>query len=101
MSAQMSASSRSACDGEKMAARAGRLGFRSMLSMRRTMPDKREVPAMSEPTLEVPAELGALPEKTIEQAEKAFGMFFEAANKSVSAIPSPGTELSKQALTFT
>jgi phasin len=28
-------------------------------------------------------------------------MFFDAANKSVAAAPSPGTEISKQALTFT
>ena len=56
---------------------------------------------MSEPKLEVPAELRDLAEKTIEQAERAFGMFFEAANKSVGSISSPGTEISKQALTFT
>ena len=56
---------------------------------------------MSEPKLEVPAELRDLAEKTIEQAERAFGMFFDAANKSVSAISSPGTEISKQALAFT
>jgi phasin len=56
---------------------------------------------MSEPKLEVPAELRDLAEKTIDQAERAFGMFFEAAAKSVGAIPSPGTEISKQALSFT
>jgi phasin len=53
---------------------------------------------MIEPKLEVPAELRDLAEKTIDQAEKAFGMFFDAANKS---IPSPGTEMSKQALSLT
>ena len=56
---------------------------------------------MFEAKLEVPAELRDLAEKTIDQAEKAFGMFFDAANKSVAAVPSPGTEISKQALTFT
>jgi phasin len=56
---------------------------------------------MMEPKLEVPAELRDLVEKTIDQAEKAFGMFFDAANKSVTSIPTPGTEMSKQALTFT
>lgn len=56
---------------------------------------------MTEPKLEVPAELRDLAEKTIDQAEKAFGMFFDAANKSVASIPSPGTEISKQALSFT
>jgi phasin len=56
---------------------------------------------MIEPKLEVPAELRDLAEKTIDQAEKAFGMFFDAANKSMASIHSPGTEISKQALTFT
>jgi len=56
---------------------------------------------MAEPKLEVPAELRDLAEKTIDQAERAFGMFFEAANKSVASVPNPGTEISKQALSFT
>src|SRR5579863_7414093 len=56
---------------------------------------------MSEPKLEVPAELRDLAEKTIDQAERAFGMFFDAANKSVASVPNPGTEISRQALSFT
>jgi len=56
---------------------------------------------MMEPKLEVPAELRDLADKTIEQAEKAFGMFFEAATKSMNSVPGGGTEISKQALTFT
>jgi phasin len=56
---------------------------------------------MIEPKLEVPAELRDLAEKTIDQAEKAFGMFFDAAAKSMASMPSPGTEVSKQALNFT
>jgi phasin len=56
---------------------------------------------MMEPKLEVPAELRDLAEKTIDQAEKAFGMFFDAANKSIASVPSPGTEMSKQALSLT
>lgn len=56
---------------------------------------------MIEPKLEVPAELRDLTEKTIDQAEKAFGMFFDAAAKSMSSIPNPGGEMSKQALAFT
>ena len=56
---------------------------------------------MVEPKLEVPAELRDLASKTIDQSEKAFGMFFDAANKSVASMPSPGTDISKQALSFT
>jgi phasin len=56
---------------------------------------------MIEPKLEVPAELRELADRTIEQAEKAFGMFFEAASKSMTSVPGPGAEMSKQALTFT
>jgi phasin len=54
---------------------------------------------MSEPKLEVPAELREVAEKTIDQAERAFGMFFDAASKSLTAIP--GAEMSKQALSLT
>ena len=54
-----------------------------------------------EPKLEVPAEVRDLAEKTIDQAEKAFGMFFDAANKSVASIPAPASEVSRQALSFT
>lgn len=56
---------------------------------------------MAEPKLDVPAELRELAEKTIEQAEKAFGMFFDAASKSMSAVPGGGNDMSKQALSFT
>jgi hypothetical protein len=47
---------------------------------------------MIEPKLEVPAELRDLAEKTIDQAEKAFGMFFDAAGKSIASVPNPGAE---------
>ena len=56
---------------------------------------------MTEPKLEVPTELRDLAEEAIDQAERAFGMFFDAANKSVASIPGPGTEISRQALSFT
>lgn len=55
---------------------------------------------MSEPRLEVPAELRYMAEKAIEQAERAFSMFFDAANKSLGSISHPATEASKQALSF-
>ncbi len=45
---------------------------------------------MVEPKLEVPAELRDLAEKTIDQAEKAFGLFFDAAGKSMTSMPGPG-----------
>lgn len=56
---------------------------------------------MAKSKLEVPAELRDLAEKTIDQAERAFGMFFDAASKSMAAIPGAGTEVSKQALSLT
>src|ERR1700690_4196158 len=56
---------------------------------------------MIEPKLEVPAEVRDLAEKTIDQAERAFGMFFDAAGKSMASLPGPGTDISKQALSFT
>ncbi|WP_407181385.1 phasin [Bradyrhizobium sp. STM 3562] len=56
---------------------------------------------MAESKLEVPAELRELAEKTIDQAERAFELFFDAASKSISSIPGAGTEVSKQALSFT
>jgi phasin len=56
---------------------------------------------MNEPKLEVPAELRNLAEKTIEQAEKAFGMFFDAANKSIGSIPHPATKEARKALSYT
>src|SRR5258707_4443478 len=55
---------------------------------------------MIEPKLEVPAELRDLAEKTIDQAEKAFGLFFDAAGKSMASVPNPGADISKQALSF-
>jgi len=62
---------------------------------------KLEKATMIEPKIEVPAELRDLAEKTIDQAEKAFGMFFDAAGKSMTSMPGAGTEISKQALSFT
>jgi phasin len=63
--------------------------------------EKGRSATMIEPKLEVPAELRDLAEKTIDQAEKAFGMFFDAATKSMTSVPGAGTEVSKQALAFT
>lgn len=56
---------------------------------------------MIDPKLEVPAELRDLAEKTIDQAEQAFSLFFDAAGKSMTTMPGAGAEISKQALSFT
>ncbi|MBV9531372.1 MAG: phasin [Bradyrhizobium sp.] len=56
---------------------------------------------MAESKLEVPNELRDLAEKTIDQAEKAFELFFDAASRSMTSIPGGSTEISKQALSFT
>jgi hypothetical protein len=55
---------------------------------------------MTEPKLEVPAELRELAEKTIDQAERAFGLFFDAARRSNPTVPTPVTALSAQLLAF-
>ena len=39
---------------------------------------------MNAPKFEIPAEVRNMVEKTIEQAEKAFDMFFKAANSSMA-----------------
>jgi hypothetical protein len=44
---------------------------------------------MTEPKLEVPAELRELAEKSIDQADRAFGLFFDAAFRSAAATPTP------------
>ena len=53
---------------------------------------------MTEPKLEVPAELRELSEKTIDQAERAFGLFFDAARRSTPTVPTPVAE--RQVLAF-
>ena len=51
--------------------------------------------------MQVPDAVRELAEKTVEQAEKAFAAFMSAANKSVSMIPNPATDISKKTLTIT
>lgn len=55
---------------------------------------------MTEPKLEVPAELRQLAERTIEQAEQAFGLLFDAARRSIPASTTTTAELTKQVLAF-
>jgi phasin len=51
--------------------------------------------------LEVPAQIKEVAEKTIDQAEQGFSAFIETANKSVSMIPNPTTDMSLKALSLT
>ena len=51
--------------------------------------------------MQVPAQIKELAEKSVEQAEKAFNAFIEAANKSVEMIPHPATDISKKTLSMT
>ena len=48
--------------------------------------------------LEVPARIKEVAEKTINQAERSFSAFVEAANKSVSMIPNPTRYVAQGAL---
>jgi phasin len=48
--------------------------------------------------MQVPAQIKEFAEKTLEQAEKGFNSFIEAANKSVGMIPGPATDMSKKLL---
>ena len=52
-------------------------------------------------SMEVPAQVREFAEKSVNQAEKAFSSFMDAANKSVAMIPNPTTEISKKALSST
>lgn len=55
---------------------------------------------MSETRLQVPTDLRYSAEKAIDQAQKAFDIFFDAANRSVASIPSPSSEISKKTLSL-
>jgi Phasin protein len=55
---------------------------------------------MTDPKLEVPAELRELAEKTIDQAEQAFGLLFVAARRSNLGSTGPAAEFSERVLAF-
>jgi len=55
---------------------------------------------MTEPKLELPAELRELVEKTIDQAEKAAALFFDVARRSTATTSSSTLKLSKRVLAF-
>jgi len=69
--------------------------------LHRTAQTALEHSDMSEPKFEVPAELRNLAQRSIEQTEKAFDMFFEAASKSMAPFTHPGAEISRKALSLT
>jgi phasin len=52
-------------------------------------------------TMQVPTQVKEMAEKTVEQAEKAFKTFIEAAHKSVEMVPPPATDISKKTLSMT
>jgi hypothetical protein len=56
---------------------------------------------MTESRLQATSELRNLAGEAVDQAEKVYDMFFDAANKSVASIPSPAMDISKKALSFT
>ncbi len=56
---------------------------------------------MTLPKLEVPAAVRETAEKAIEQAEKAFGAFMNAASKSINSVPHATMEMSRNALSVT
>jgi phasin len=51
--------------------------------------------------MQVPVQVKEFAEKTLEQAEKGFSSFIEAANKSAAMMPGPATEISKKLLAMT
>ena len=48
--------------------------------------------------MQVPVQIKEFAEKTLEQAEKGFNSFIEAANKSAAMMPGPATDMSKKLL---
>jgi phasin len=52
-------------------------------------------------TMEVPAQIREMAEKSVDQAKKAISTFMESASRSVAMVPGPMTDIAKQALTIT
>jgi phasin len=59
--------------------------------------------AMMDPKLkmDVPPQVREFAQKSVDQAERAISSFMESASKSVAAVPSPMTDIAKQALVVT
>ena len=56
---------------------------------------------MNNVKFEVPAELRNMAERAIDQSERAFDLFFDAASKSIATIPIPASDISNKSLSFT
>jgi phasin len=50
--------------------------------------------------MEVPAQVREFAGQSVDQAEKAFGAFIDAAGKSAAMIPAPANDVSKQVLSI-
>src|SRR3982074_3515257 len=83
----------------------GRNGYRRCFlptNQPTNQPTGRKSPMMDpKMTMEVPEQVREFGEKSIDQVEKAISTFMESANKSVAAVPSPMTDVAKQALAIT
>jgi phasin len=55
----------------------------------------------SKTMMEVPQQVRELAGTSVDQAEKAFGAFIQAANQSVAMIPAPAKDISKHVLSIT
>src|ERR1035441_3208258 len=52
-------------------------------------------------TMEVPAQVREFAVKSVDQAEQAISKFMESASRSIAMVPSPMSDVAKQALTIT
>ena len=52
-------------------------------------------------TMEVPAQVREFAVKSVDQAEQAISKFMESAIRSIAMVPSPMSDVAKQALTIT
>jgi phasin len=52
-------------------------------------------------TMDVPPQVREFAKKSVDQAERAIASFMESASKSVATVPSPMTDIAKQALAIT
>jgi phasin len=51
--------------------------------------------------MDVPPQVRAFAQKSVDQAERAISSFMDSANKSIGMVPGPMTDVAKQALAIT